>query len=366
MRILLTLSIFLILNIGTAYTQDCEGSDCLWPGDANRNGVCNNMDLLWIGLANQSNIGGDVRPSATSTWTPQNPPNDWLEQHPVSNINYKYADTNGDGWIDGVDYEIFPNLYNQSNDQFTGFMGHEILGPDLHLEVSDLTPAPGQTVSVSIQLGSAAMPINDIYGIAFSIEFDTAIVAEQLTTFSNEGGWMNSPDANLYTSSKIDALVDIHTPQFAYVSQGGEAQSGFGEICKMDIVIEDVIIGIDGEPMDSVELALNFKRVLGLNAFEEDMMITVNNTPILVNNTHIKPIDLPDFKVSVQTDHILIAPHSELDRVRLLDYYGRLLAIQTTDGQASQINTSHLTSGIYLLSLETKKGKVVKKIPVFR
>ena len=357
----LYMSVGILLN-----AQECTPEECLWPGDANRNGICNNMDILWIGLAHQDNIGGPERENAVFSWTPQSPPSNWDGFFPVSGINYKYADVDGSGWIDGGDSGIFPELYGQVNDQFTSFLGSEILGDDLFFIPSNPNPAPGETVEISIHLGTADNPITDIYGIAFTIDFDTSIVQENETIFTNEGGWMNTTEDNLYTFNKQFAPAGIIKPEFAYVSQDGQSMSGFGEICKMDIVIEDILIGLDGEPVDSIALDLKFKRVLGLNAEEEDMLITIAQTTMVVTATEEVLLPITDIKVLSQTKNqrIFIQSDSKINQALLINTSGQTIYRRSPHGTELEIFTTGFPAGIYFLYVRTQEGERISKLAV--
>lgn len=360
------LAVFYMVICFTLNAQDCPPEECLWPGDANKNGICNNMDILWIGLAHDDNIGGPERDNANFSWTPQFPPADWEGFYPVSGINYKYADTDGSGWIDGGDIGVFPELYGQTNDQFISFLGHEIPGNDLILIPSNSNPAPGETVEISIQLGTADNPINDIHGIAFTVDFDTSIVQENQTTFTNEGGWMNVTEDNLYTFNKQSASSGIIKPEFAYVSQDGQSMSGFGEICKMSIVIEDILIGINGEPIDSISLDLKFKRVLGLNAEEEDMLITIGETAIIVTKTQV--IKAPDTTIKVLhypgAESIKIVSDSEIRAITMTNVAGQIIYQRNLNDTELEIFTSEVSAGIYFLHIRTKSGDFIKKLAI--
>lgn len=362
-------SILFILGIGFGFyisAQECSPEECFWPGDANRNGICNNMDILWIGLAHQNNIGGPERIGASFTWTPQTPPADWESNYPVSGINYKYADTDGSGWIDGGDTNVFPELYGQINDQFTSFFGNEISGDDLFFIPSNPNPAPGETVEISIQLGTDSNPVNDIYGIAFTIDFDTSIVQADLTLFTNEGGWMNTTADNLYTFNKQNEAAGIIKPEFAYVSQDGQSMSGFGEICKMDIVIQDIIIGLDGLPVDSIALELKFKRVLGLNAEEEDMMITIGQSNLMVTETKEIPTQASDIKTlySYENQQLLVRSRSPIIHATIMNIAGQIIYQRNSNDTELEIFTSGIPAGIYFLYIHTKEGNFIHKLPL--
>jgi hypothetical protein len=74
-----------------------EASQCVWPGDADNNNAVNHYDLLFIGMAYGET--GHTRLGATSDWVGQDAI-DWDVSSPTRKVNFKNADTNGDGTID--------------------------------------------------------------------------------------------------------------------------------------------------------------------------------------------------------------------------------------------------------------------------
>lgn len=325
----------------------------MWPGDANRNGICNNVDILWIGLASQDEIGGPSRPDADFSWTAQTPGEDWASSFPVSGINYLYADTDGNGWIDGTDLNIFPELAGQTNEFFSGLLGAELPGDDLFFEVSNLAPSPGEEVTVSIHLGDPDNIIQDIYGIAFDIGWDTSIVNEDATVFEIHGGWLGFvPAEEFYSYIKLDSPSGLVEPSVAFTRVRSTPATGQGEIMRMRIVIEDVIVGLDGLPVDSVALDLSFKNVLGLNAFEEDLLITSSPKSLLVTSAEKLPLVVPpDYKVIQDAQHLKIFAPINIQELQLLDVAGRVLYRRAPDRTEHEIPITGHPAGIYLLSM---------------
>ncbi len=78
---------------------DCDcGTDCVWPGDVNKDGVVTPLDILGIGK-NYGSLGNN-RNITSINWNGI-PAQDWANN--ATNINTKYADTNGDGVVDRND-----------------------------------------------------------------------------------------------------------------------------------------------------------------------------------------------------------------------------------------------------------------------
>ena len=74
--------------------------DCVWPGDTDTNKVVNNFDLLNIGLAFDS--VGPSRFGGSLSWIGQ-AVEDWSQSTPNTNVNFKHADTDGNGMVNSDD-----------------------------------------------------------------------------------------------------------------------------------------------------------------------------------------------------------------------------------------------------------------------
>ncbi|NRB61746.1 MAG: hypothetical protein HRU40_01725, partial [Saprospiraceae bacterium] len=150
----------------------CGDDSDVWPGDANRDNIANYFDLINVGVAYGAR--GLSRTSRETDWI--NIPGSAWNQFFTTGLNFKHADCNGDGVIDARDIGIILRNYNRTN-------GPE-KAPDT-LPLTDLDPPiqldlpPGGHIgssdprfSIPIILGSSDRPVNDLYGLAFVIEFD--------------------------------------------------------------------------------------------------------------------------------------------------------------------------------------------------
>jgi hypothetical protein len=267
----LPFSLLLLFILQFAQAQDCT-EDCVWPGDANQNGITNNMDVLALGLG--FDAMGPERIPSTVFWEGQDAP-DWPQSLPVSGVNFKHIDANGDGSISENDFFPIGNNFNITNDLFDGLMGIEIPGDDLFLEIPATDYAPGDTISVIVHLGSEENPIEDIYGIAFSIQLDTQYISEIIEIdFTNN--WLTA-DQNppIHFDKYLPGLMD--EVQFTTSRSDQSTTSGFGELLRFDIVIVDDIIAIIQDPTICLPFPLLIERVMGINNNEEDLMITSQN-----------------------------------------------------------------------------------------
>ncbi len=172
-------SIFLIfLTNGPSFSQAI-----VWPGDANNNGICNHYDVLNLGIGH--NATGSTRDSTDISWLGQSPNSLWGINF-LNGPDYSYGDCNGNGIIDSLDVSAIHQNFGLTHgsviaDSFSS--GGPAL-PSLSFNFPLDSTSSSSTISVSTALGSGPISIDSIYGIAYTIEYDTHLVASITIDFS--------------------------------------------------------------------------------------------------------------------------------------------------------------------------------------
>ena len=95
--------LFLVMSASVLSSQPIV----MFPGDTNNDGTANQYDILPVGIAYGTE--GFPRPGATQDWLPQFLPNQWLENLPVSGVNFGFIDSDGNGMIDSLDIDAIGN-----------------------------------------------------------------------------------------------------------------------------------------------------------------------------------------------------------------------------------------------------------------
>jgi hypothetical protein len=211
--------------------------DCVWPGDANYDGVANNQDVLTLGIG--YGIGGFPRQNATNTWEGQYCP-DWFLAL-ASGPNLKHVDCDGNGTIAAADtLPIFLN-YGLTHSKGGG-SGQKFVDPELYFDLPDDTALAGQEIDVPVYLGTSALQVSNFYGIAFTVNYDNTIVEENtmhfapVNSFAGNTGDLLSFDFDMHGESKMDvALTRINRT----------TASGFGQIGVLNFTMKDDISGKD-------------------------------------------------------------------------------------------------------------------------
>ncbi|MEL6970985.1 MAG: T9SS type A sorting domain-containing protein [Bacteroidota bacterium] len=343
-----------ITQMTVVQAQSCSGTNCVWPGDANANGIVNAIDFIYVGQAYLQ--GGPERPGATTDWEAQAAP-DWPLSHPVSGVNFKHADGNGDGFTDGNDlFNVIVDNFGETNENFITTDGYDFLpGDDLFLTFSNDTPMPGEMVEVTVHLGETTDPVEGLYGIAFELKLDTSVIQIEQVDINNFGGWLGTPDDDMGTVTKYVPELD-DAISFAFTRIDGQEVTGGGAIASFTIVMEDVIIGLEE---GDVPLVFTFENVLALGLEEEDLMVTFDEQQALISSQYDIPLENPAINIYPNPTHDIIQvqtpPNEFFTAYQIYSLDGRLLTHQRVDAQASPISIPlyHLPKGQYCLVLQT-------------
>lgn len=213
------------------YQKNCV-PDEVYPGDANHDQIANMRDILPIGQ--YFGLKGLVRPNASLTWVGQPSP-DWGVVQP-NGFDLKHVDCNGDSTIDWADTLAIRQNYGRTHrSRRTAASNH---GIPLILQAPAVTLNPGDTARIPIILGTIDTMATNMYGIAFSIYYDTSqVIPTPSIHFVNS--WLGTPGTDMITFYHIDTVdsrIDI-----ALARNNQMARSGFGQIAELIVVIDDDI-----------------------------------------------------------------------------------------------------------------------------
>ncbi len=349
--------------------------NCVWPGDTDTNFVVNNFDLLNIGLAYDS--VGPLRPDANLNWMPQ-PMDDWIQSTP-GGINYKHIDCDGNGLINSDDTLAITQNWEFTHaftgDNETGFSGSNypqaavLQTAPFYIDVDTLIE--NETYALPIILGEENDQVEDVYGLAFSLEYDSSIVVQGSTNVAIEG-WIGSLNDDMIAIQKTfdsPGRVDVGITRI-----DGLPISGFGQIGLLYITIEDdVLLRADNDDRegDEFEVYFNISNVLIINHLGEEIPVVPMETSTTLDETVNTSEINWDEHIQIQPNPVdevifITSKNIELQSLSLFSISGKLLNQWTPSYSSAEMDMSQLEPGTYLLKVQTAVGVIVKKILVMR
>lgn len=206
-------------------------NQCVWPGDADYNGLADNSDLLYIGLG--YGVSGIARAQQDIDWY-SHAAIDWADTL-ADGDNYKHIDCDGNGLV-GAD-DTLAILQNYS-------LGHPRGGADeprgnvpaLRIQMVPDTLADGETVLAHLLLGDSVFGATNVYGLAFTFNFDPLVVDsnEYSISFSNNSWLCNTASDHIDIDKKLFAAGQIQT---ALTRIDHSTRNGSGEIATVSMKI---------------------------------------------------------------------------------------------------------------------------------
>ncbi|MCB9230986.1 MAG: PKD domain-containing protein [Bacteroidia bacterium] len=342
-------------------------SSCVWPGDINYDLIADNNDLLALGVA--YGASGSMRANASINYTCQ-PAWDWSGAF-AGGPNYKHADCNGDGLADSLDIPAISQNYGLVHTKTHSLTKGGPNSPVLYIDTLSATVNPGDPVALNINLGRDTLPADSVYGIAFTLNYDPAIIDTNSAAASFGTCWIGTAGTNLITLSKdfwSSGRIEV-----ALVRTDHQDQMGYGPICQIGLVINDDIAAKTNF-LDTLDLFFTNVRLITSQNLEL-LVNTEGQTTYIAETNHQNPPQNGDQWVEIypnpakdQLNLRFSQPNPGFKTLQVFDLSGRQV-IQITL-QPGQIRTTIpcLTwkSGLYNLVLTGNTRSISRKIQVLR
>ncbi len=347
----------------------CNLTDCVFPGDANKDGEANFYDLLDLGVGN--GLSGPDRPNATIEWVGQLA-TDW-PQETVEGVNYKHLDCDGNGIIDNDDALAITSNYTPMN---APNPTAEASAPLIYIEFDqDTIYINPDTLSANIQvtahlkIGNQVLPAENVYGLALYLGYSSDLVYEDsISVAYNDNSFFGPSDEvywlpnNQYAEEQMDLGI---------TRVDGNSVNGFGKIGDVVYIINSDII--DGRIDDGdAHFVVSVNGVKMIDSTGSVLDINLENTPstLVFAKVETEPTNTNNPELAQKVD-LFPNPASEKVVIKFSDLEGEHLEVFNNFGQTllernindSQIelNTKDWNAGIYFVKIKTAEGVVSKR-----
>ncbi len=351
---------------GRQYLEDCsqrftilksnaDGSfpdcvfNCVWPGDANNDGLADADDLFEIGINygaegfTREDTGIDWSGKLSRAWMEE----DTLFWYVLNDL--KYTDSDGDGIVGDSDTAaVVANLGLDHPLNTTRTSG---MGVPLYFDPSVTTLSTGLN-QIPILLGDAASPVDDIYGIAFTIQVESENVDATSLKISFGDSWMAGAEEQLAITkrSEEDLKVTGAMVRTSRVNIGGQ-----GEIATLDVVVIDNLAG------------KLLTEAVTLNIIDAKA-IMINRDEVILDPTSASfdaEISEPSAITGLADGGLQVYPNpangpfvtlsgNQIQQVVLKDAVGQ--TVRTYAANPGQLDVSGLAAGNYTLQVQTENG----------
>ena len=333
-------------------------SDSVWPGDANQDLVANHFDLLPIGMT--FGQGGSPRTNATNNWAGQFALN-WLGGFPTG-VNYKHADCNGDGVVNANDTLAIDLNYGLTHNKGET---EDNTGPDLAVIIQNDTLIAGDTLVMDIHFGNDSFPVANAYGLAFTLNLDTALVVQESFRTSFVGSWLGDKGNDMITLVKpfpSHEGIDIALTRIDQLNR-----NGMGFIARGIIMIDD----LSGKNGLLEEMQISISNVSVISRDGTPVPYSTRSDSVVVADPEITSLD-PELNVDLRLfpnparDFVEISVkdiHS--GEMSIVDMKGRIVwQVKGKIMETTTIPVNLLADGAYLFQLRTEKGIGIRKFTI--
>ncbi|MCB0562114.1 MAG: hypothetical protein KDD09_24345, partial [Phaeodactylibacter sp.] len=207
----------------------------VWPGDANADNIAHHIDLLNIGLA--YGFQGTPRLVDGANWTGVAAAS-WPQEF-ANGVNYKHADCNGDGVVDANDRQVLAQNYGLTHGPLgavPSLPGTDI-DPPAYIDFPGLIPV-GTSFNIPIIVGSQNLPIQDVYGIAFTVVFDPQVFDPGALEIAYPVSWFGEPGINTLSIDRTYAAEGRIEVALTRTDQNNV--SGYGPVAYLIGIIDDI------------------------------------------------------------------------------------------------------------------------------
>ncbi|MEM9983584.1 MAG: T9SS type A sorting domain-containing protein [Bacteroidota bacterium] len=330
----------------------------VYPGDVNYDQVANVWDVLPIGVAYGQT--GPSRPNASLNWAGQTSLG-WGDSL-ANGLDLKHADCDGNGIIDANDTLAILQNYQST---------HTAIGPKnltngvpLYMDMPS-TQFPGDTLTIPIMLGNLDTITSNLYGLAFSIDYDSSLIAPNSLSLQFANSWIGTDDQDmlsLYHDDFAQSKVEV-----GMVRTDGIEVSGYGQIATIIVVLDDDIA------KRSIPFEMQWAAVDLIHYDESPIEVSpvdaaaeVDTSNSTTTNISQDPL-LTGFQVypnpADQNLNLKLEGLRSDAAVQLIDFAGRVqkTARLTSSQQQSSLDISELPAGMYLLQIRLNDQRVLHK-----
>lgn len=335
--------------------------NCVWPGDANNDGYADATDLFEIGI----NYGatGTSRDDMTIDWSAKLSAA-WMEEDSVFWYilnDLKWTDCDGNGTINDDDTTAVIN--NLGLDHPLNNLRVEAGDAPLYLAPVDEILHVGVN-EIPIMLGDDITSIEEIYGIAFTINVESEVIDAASIKVSFDDGWMGNIGETLRLSKNFgDEQLAVNS----IVRKDRINTSGNGQIGTLSIVVVDNITG----KTDAEETTFSFSDITAIKLNREIVPVISESLTMeaevnsALNENAVSEITLYP---NPANDVVYLDNNSGniMESITISDVTGRiLLTINNPLNNSTTIDVSSLTPGNYFIEINTGENIESQNLTIF-
>jgi sugar lactone lactonase YvrE len=314
----------------------------VWPGDANSDGIADNLDVLELGL--HMGQTGVNRATTSNLWQSYFS-NNWVGTI-TSGKNVNHSDCNGDGTINQSDTLAIFNNYGLTHAFKPS--GPTVIDPQLNIISDQSFVEKGKWGTASVYLGDPVNPINNINGVAYTLNYDNSLIETDSVYLDYPISFINAGNQNLHFRKRNFTGGVLYT---ATTHTTNTNVSGNGKIATIHFKIKSSL---------AVDAPLNFSisQANSADASGAVVPLTVGTTSVLAVGASVGLITYDNLnRVTIYPNptngvlNIEVNSFNENMSVIIYNALGQPVLTDAFTTKTLKLNTSVLTNGFYFIDV---------------
>jgi uncharacterized repeat protein (TIGR03803 family) len=339
------------------------GDSCsyVWPGDANEDAIADNNDILSIGIANGAT--GSSRANATINWIGQDAAN-WGQTF-ANGTDYKYADCDGSGIIQPADTIAVIQNFGFTHTMRTGNAPvYDATLPDLKITMGQDTIPTSSSGTLTVSVGSASNQVSNLYGLAFTLNFDPAEIDATSFRMNENGSWMGIPGTDLI-GVVMNSGTGTGSVQIAITRLNHTDTSGFGTIANLSYMTTNTLTGTGN--YQNVNFTISNVSAISANEINQ-ILNMVNDSVVVVDSVVFNGIDSHESSQQISiypnpsSGKFILSSGIGAGIISVTNIAGEIVFQSTVSTPASTIDLHNQPDGIYFVNVKSEKGSFTQKI----
>ncbi len=349
-------------------SEICNFNDCVFPGDANKDGLVNIFDVLNLGIGFDK-IGA-IRPNANIAPILQ-AAFDW-DITTLFALDFKHIDCDGNGLVNEADYEAIDKNYQKITDKKVFEIDASLPEVSLVFPADTIVVNPNQaTISIPANLvvGANTVPVDNLYGIALAADYDKTVIRDVEIAYDSTS-FIGSEDIlarkKLLTEEGQVAYGITKTDQVGVNGSGNIAEFAF--ILELDLIDarSDYILELDLIDLLVADSSGNEIPVTVSNSvptitiiFDENLTTSIEEK-LLENKFEIYPNPAKESLVIDLAKDLNLTDSN----IEVFNSLGQKVMNQLLESNQTSLDISALKTGVYWVRIFTKEGVGVREIVV--
>jgi hypothetical protein len=332
-----------IVYIVSIKPADCDETECVWPGDANNDGVANSKDLLNVGRGFNKASSRNKRILPVNTWFAQEA-NEWGEL--IKDVDMKFADCDGNGIINTDDVSPIQQNYNLAHKK-SNTIEFDENGPLLRIVPAQQNLSPDDTAQFHIFLGEQIKNAKNVFGINMTLRPTSLSLFEDTIYVDYTNSWIGDVDSNaIHLEHQLTDGIS-----FAIARTDHKNTTNYGKIASIKIPL--INNPIEKFTLEVTELNIESHEggILLVNDIIADSISIVDSTTI---NSHANGISTVNSYPNPTSDRVYFNLKDEIKHITIYSSVGYLIKSEPVNARSFNIDLSSLTNGTYFISLHGK------------